>query len=250
VTRHLRRLAPLALGVGTVSLLSSCASSFGIPDGATEQGQDVNDLWGQFFVTSMFVGGITLGLILIAIVVFRRRRGDDAWPKQSEGNVPLEVVYTAIPVAIVIGLWSISTMTVDRVLDVAPDPDVQVNVEAFAWGWRFAYPDDDVEVVSAPDTDGPQMVLPVGRTTRIRLTSDDVIHSFYVPDFLFKRDAIPGRTWEFDLTPTETGVFEGACAEFCGLDHAYMRFSVRVVQPAEFERWLQQTSATQSEVAA
>jgi cytochrome c oxidase subunit 2 len=232
--------------VGAPLVLSACASSFGVPDGATEQGREINDLWGRFFVASLIVGGITLALIAIAVVVFRRRRGDDDLPAQSEGNVPLELVYTAIPVAIVMLLWSLSMTTENRVLEVSEHPDVTVEVEAFAWGWRFSYPDQGVELVSEPGTAGPQMVLPVGATTRIVLTSDDVIHSFYVPDFLFKRDAIPGRTWEFDLTPAETGVFEGACAEFCGLNHAYMRFTVKVVDPAEFTAWASQAASAQT----
>ncbi|MEX0754950.1 MAG: cytochrome c oxidase subunit II [Actinomycetota bacterium] len=247
---HVRRVLTALVVVVGAALLSGCASSFGIPDGATEQGREINDLWGRFFVASLIVGGITLALIVIAIVVFRRRRGDDALPRQSEGNVPLEIVYTAIPIAIVIVLWSLSMTTENRVLDVADDPDVSVHVEAFAWGWRFGYPQEGVELVSEPDTAGPQMVLPVGRTTRIRLTSDDVIHSFYVPDFLFKRDAVPGHVWEFDITPAETGVFEGTCAEFCGLNHAFMRFSVRVVEPAEYESWLRTAADAQAEQEA
>ena len=81
-------------------------------------------------------------------------------------------------------------------------------------------------------------MLPLGRTIRVVLTSNDVIHSFWVPDFLFKRDAIPGRPTQFDLTTTEAGTFRGECAEFCGLNHAYMTFRVRVASPEAYAAWL------------
>ncbi len=247
VRRVLRRVRLLVPPVAVALSTAACASSFGVPDGATEQGRSINDVWGRFFVASLIVGGVTLALIVIAIVVFRRRRGDDTLPAQSEGNVPLEIIYTAIPVVIVAFLWFTSMVSENRVLEVSDDPDVTVEVEGFSWGWRFTYPDEGVELVSEPGVDGPQLVLPRGETARIVLTSDDVIHSFYVPDFLFKRDAIPGRTWTFDLSPTATGVFEGACAEFCGLHHADMRFSVKVVEPSEYAAWASRTASAQTE---
>jgi cytochrome c oxidase subunit 2 len=99
-------------------------------------------------------------------------------------------------------------------------------------------------VIGTPQ-DPPELVLPVGQTVRIVLTSDDVIHAFYVPGFLFKRDAIPGRVTEFDLIPREEGEFRGFCAEFCGLDHARMTFTVRTVSPEEFEQWLEAARAAE-----
>jgi cytochrome c oxidase subunit 2 len=92
-------------------------------------------------------------------------------------------------------------------------------------------------VVGTPD-DPPEAVLPTGGPVRVVLTSPDVIHSFYVPEFLFKRDAIPGRTTSFDLTIERPGIYRGRCAEFCGLDHWRMRFTIRAVSPTEFEAWL------------
>jgi cytochrome c oxidase subunit 2 len=161
----------------------------------------------------------------------------------------LEVVYVAVPILLVSALFLLALSTDRKVQRLDPDPAVRVHVVAFAWGWRFEYPDLGVTIVSAPSgpgVDGPELVLPLGETARIELVSNDVIHAFWVPDFLFKRDAIPGVTQEFDVTPTETGTFEGACSEFCGLNHAYMRFTVSVVEPDDFAAW----SATHGGTAA
>jgi cytochrome c oxidase subunit 2 len=245
-----RRAAPAILMV----LATACSGSFGMPRGATEQGSDIFRLWQIFFVAAIPVAGIVYGLIFWSLIRYRRRRSDDpdALGSQFRGNHRLEVVYMGIPILIVIGLFVASAVTEVRVDAVSSHPAVTVNVEAFQWGWRFTYPSRGVTIVSAPSGEfvvGPQMVLPLGQTTRIVLTSNDVIHAFWVPDFLYKHDAIPGRTFMFDLTPTKTGTFYGECAEFCGLNHAYMTFSVRVVSPAEFDTWLAQQRAGQQGAA-
>jgi cytochrome c oxidase subunit 2 len=231
--RRYGRAAPLAL-----VLLVSC-SSFGAPAGATDQGRDVNVLWRVFVVAGICVAGIVYGLIVWSLVRYRRRRRDDpdALPRQFRQHVPLEVAYTAIPIVIVIFLFAATAVTNQRVTATADRPAATIHVQGFTWGWRFAYEGSGVRVVSAPDRP-PEMVIPVGEPVRIVLTSDDVIHSFFVPDFLFKRDAIPGHPTQFDLTAREEGIFAGRCAEFCGLNHAFMGFTVRVVAPDDYRRWL------------
>jgi cytochrome c oxidase subunit 2 len=242
-----RRAGPAALAL----LGTACSGSFGMPRGATEQGADIFRLWQIFFFAAIPVAGVVYGLIFWSVIRYRRRRSDDsdALGSQFRGNHRLELVYIAIPILIVIGLFAASAAVEVRVDRVSSQPDVVVNVEAYQWGWRFTYPRQGIRIVSPPSGEfvaGPQMVLPVGQTTRIVLTANDVIHAFWVPDFLYKHDAIPGRTFAFDLTPTKTGTFYGECAEFCGLNHAYMAFSVRVVQPAEFATWLTQLRAGQA----
>ena len=221
----------------------ACSSSFGMPRGSTEQGRDISDLWQVFFWAGIGVAGLVYGLIAWSLLRYRHRRHDDedAVGRAFHANLPIEIVYTSIPVVIVIVLFTLSLGTEDRASSVSPTPDMTLQVEAFSWGWRFTYPDDGVEVVSQPSGEGvpgPVMVLPLGETTRIELTSNDVIHAFWVPNFLYKRDAIPGRVNVFDVTPTDVGTYHGVCSEFCGLHHAYMTFTVQVVQPGEFEAWL------------
>jgi len=229
----MRRWAPLA---ALALALTACSSGFGMPEGANRQGREIFDLWRLLFVASVVVAAIVYGLIAFSLVRYRARGRDEVIRSPREHPV-LEIVYTAIPVAIVVFLWFVSWRTDDRVRAVELDPDVTVDVQAYSWGWRFSYPELGVTVVSEPGRPVPQLVLPVGETASIRLTSLDVVHAWYVPAFLFKRDAVPGRTSRFDITPEETGVFPAACAEFCGLNHAFMRFEVRVVAPDAFEAW-------------
>jgi cytochrome c oxidase subunit 2 len=230
-----------------VVLAGACSGSFGMPRGASEQAQETFEIWQFFFVAAIPVAGIVYVLIAWSLVRYRRRRSDEpgVLGSQRAENFPLEVVYTAVPVVIVVVLFALTIRTDDRVTAISPDPDLVVRAEAFAWGWRFAYP-EGVTVVSPPSGEEaaePVMMLPLGETVRISLTSNDTIHAFWVPEFLYKHDAIPGHTFEFDVTPTEAGTFQGHCAEFCGLNHAYMNFKVQVVSPGEFDAWFQQEAA-------
>jgi cytochrome c oxidase subunit 2 len=184
------------------------------------------------------VGGITYALILWAALRYRRRRGDgDDLPRQTRYRVPVEVTSAVIPFLIVIGLFTVSFRTETRVDHVADDPAVVVDVTGFQWQWRFDYPGTGISIVGTPSR-FPTMVVPVGQTIEINLLAQDVIHSFYVPDFLFKRDAIPGLHNRFDLTIPTAGVFRGECAEYCGLNHGDMTFYVRAVSPQQFQAWL------------
>jgi cytochrome c oxidase subunit 2 len=194
------------------------------------------------FLASVVVAAIVYGLIVFSVIRYRARGRQDVIHSPREHPV-LELVYTAIPVAIVIVLWVLSWRTNEDVMAVSAEPSATVDVQAFSWGWRFSYPDLGVTIVSEPDGPVPEMLLPAGETSTIRLTSADVIHAWYVPAFLYKHDAIPGRTATFDVTPVRTGVFGGACAEFCGLNHAFMRFEVRVVPAQDFEAWVERSAS-------
>jgi cytochrome c oxidase subunit 2 len=163
------------------------------------------------------------------------------------------LVYTAIPIAIVIFLFVASVVVEDRVDALSSHPDVTLDVQAFQWGWRFDYVGQGVTIVSPPSgefVEGPLIALPLGQTVRIVLTSNDVIHAFWVPGFLYKHDAIPGHTFRFDLTPMTAGTYSGECAEFCGLNHAYMTFRVRVVPASQFADWLGEQRASPGQGAS
>ena len=118
------------------------------------------------------------------------------------------------------------------------EPDVIVDVVGSQWRWDFSY--QDTEIVGTGEISSvPELVLPVGATVRFNLTSGDVIHSFWVPEFFYKRDLIPGETQSFDVDlGSETGTFEGKCAEFCGLEHYSMQFTLRIVSEGEFASWV------------
>lgn len=234
------RLFPVA---GAIGVLGACSSlpSFGAPDAASREGREILHFWKGAFVAAVAVGAIVLGLIVYVTVRYRRR--DEGVPGQRAGSTRAEVVYVGMPIVVVAVLFGFSTATEDDVTSLAPDPDVTVEVTGFQWGWRFEYRDrDGPVVVGSGERDSPRLVLPVGAVTRLILRSDDVIHSLWVPSFLSKRDLIPGIDNRIDVTPERIGVYDGRCAEYCGLDHWRMNFFVEVVSGDEFERFLTEAS--------
>jgi cytochrome c oxidase subunit 2 len=215
--------------------LAGCNSNFGLPEIASDQGAEVARLWRLFFLAALGVGGLVAGLILWSALRYRRR--SDELPKQTLFNIPLEVTYTVIPLVIVAILFASTMRATSKVNELAPDPDLVVEVTGFQWQWRFNYPDQGVDIIGATDQPA-EMVVPVGSTVRVLLTAADVIHAFYVPEFGVKRDAIPGRETPFDMKVTRAGTFtSGRCAEYCGLNHDKMSFTVRAVPRDEFDSW-------------
>ncbi len=206
----------------------------------TEQAADIDRIWDGLLIAAVAVGVVVIGLILFAVVRFRRR--DAALPRQRRENIPLEVAWTLVPLLIVAGLFAVTFVSVNALEEVDDDPDLTVEVIGFQWQWQFDYPASGVSVVGTADAN-PELVLPTGASVRFDLTSVDVIHSFWIPGFRYKRDVFPGQTQTFQVDVGDiTGAFPdtGVCAEFCGLDHTSMRFDVRIVSPDEFAAWQQQ----------
>lgn len=231
----MRRLAPLAAAL----LLAGCdLPSFGMPHPRTRQGDHVFGLWQGAVVAALVVGIVVYALILWSVIAYRRRRGDSSLPSQNPYNIPIEIVYTAIPIVIVLVLFAFTLRTERKVDALSAHPDVIVDVRGFQWQWQFVYEKEDVTVTGEQAGKRPQLVLPVGSTVRLKLRSLDVDHSFWVPDFLVKRDLIPRVDNQIDVDVTKAGTYVGRCAEFCGLDHYRMTFEVRAVSPAEYHRWL------------
>lgn len=208
---------------------------FGAPDPKSTQGESVFTLWQGFFLAAMAVGALVWGLLIFVILRYRRRSEDI--PSQKPYNIPVEIVYTVAPILAVVVLFGFSVAAENDVTDLEPDPVAHIDVIGFQWSWQFVYTDDDLTITGEPG-EPPEMVVPVDRPVQLRLISNDVAHSFWVPDFLSKRDLIPGVDNEISVTPTETGEYVGRCAEFCGLDHWRMNYTVRVVSLDEYETWL------------
>lgn len=238
-TREARLGVRFVAVVGAAVLLAGCSlPDWGSDNGATEQGRDIFRLWQWSVLGAVLVGALIWGLVLFVVFRYRRRkRAEAGLPTQRQYIIGLEVFYTIVPIVIVAVLFGYSYVTQTSVDALTDDPDYTVDVVGFQWQWQFEYAGENVTITGFPD-EHPVMVLPVGKTVRLRLRSRDVIHSFYVPGFLFKRDVIPGVLNEFDFDVTETGTFSGHCAEFCGLDHADMIFTVETVPSDEFEDWL------------
>ena len=219
--------------------LAGCGT--GIEHPVTEQGRHFRDLWSIFLPIAIAVVALIWGLVVWSVVRYRRR--SDAIPDQRQYHVPLEVIYTVVPLLIVAALFALSVGAERKITHVSDRPDERVTVVGFQWGWTFTYPDHGITVSGTADKP-PLLVLPANRTTQLDLRANDVIHSFWVPRFLTKRDLIPGIENAIDVNPTEVGQWVGRCAEYCGLDHWRMNFEVQVVSPAEFARWVTAAEAT------
>ena len=244
--------------VATLSLVSAC-SAVGVntdpkngylPEGVTETSQLVEDLWIWSWVAALAVGVLVWGLTLWCIVAYRKRKDDDGTlPVQLQYNVPLEILYTVVPMFMVGALFFYSEQATSQLQDVSKEPDVTINVVAKQWSWDFNYVDDNVhDTGDMAPLDGeagheeglPTLYLPKGERVEFVLTSRDVIHSFWVPAFLQKMDVNPGIVNRFQVVPTETGTFQGKCAELCGAYHSQMLFNVKVVEPEEYEAHIQE----------
>jgi len=223
------RLA-IAPGLAAV-ILAGCA-----PEPATSQGAQVKMLYDIFLIAAAFVFVIVAGLIGWSIVRYRAR-DDGREASTTDSNMRLELVWWAIPTILVIVLFILTAGVLGTVDEQTADPPVTVNVTGFQWQWQFAYEGTDVVVTGTPG-EQPVAVLPVGERIAFNLQSADVIHSFWVPDFLVKRDVIPGRTNRIEVTIDEAGTYSGLCGEFCGLLHSQMRFSIDAVPADTFQQWL------------
>ena len=234
-----RRLAAVAAGAIFLLLVTGCSTQdipnhISMPDPATEQGERIFHLWQATWVALWVVGALTWGLILGAAILYRRRKVGDV-PEQKRYNIPIEVMYTITPL-IVVAVFTIFTWRdTAEVVDVHEDKALTVNVVGYQWNWAFNYLEPEVYDTGSP-SDLPTLYLPLGEQVEFVLTSPDVAHSFWIPDFLMKMDVIPGRENVFQVRPTVEGEFVGRCAELCGTEHSQMLFEVEVLPPVEFDQ--------------
>ena len=219
-------------------LVGGCAEQLGLPTAETEQGVTVGRVFNLYLVVAYIVGAIVVGLIVFVIWRDRASRRGDGEGSQRHHNFALEITYTVIPFLVVIALTLVTLFSIGNVATTSQNPDLTVDVDAYQWGWRFTYTDSGVIIQTDADTPLPQLVLPASATIQFSLHSDDVIHSFWVPAFRFKRDLIPGTPTSFSVNTKEIASYDGHCAEFCGLQHAEMTFTVRTVDRQDFQTWL------------
>ncbi len=237
-----RRLIAGALATAVLLGTSGCTANeilfLDMPEPATEEASIVETLWQGAWIAAWAVGLLTWGLMLWAFFAYRRRK-NDAMPEQIRYNVPIEVLYTVAPLIMIFGLFFFAARDQSELMELTDDYDQQVQVVGFRWSWNFNYLDEDVYEIGTPQ-EFPTLWLPVDETVRFKLNSPDVVHSFWVPAWLFKLDVIPGQTNEFEVTPNKVGEFDGKCAELCGTDHSRMLFNVKVVSRAEFDAHIEE----------
>lgn len=239
-----RRALTTAALASVVLVLSGCSAEvteqwqrLGLPEPATEETSLIGDLWVGSWVAALAVGIFVWGLILWAVIAYRRR--NDEVPPQTRFNLPIEFLYTATPLVVIGVLFYFTVQHQDEILDTSEPADVTVGVIGQQWSWTFNYVDDEVSQVGTT-TEPPTLVLPVDQTVRFVLDSPDVIHSFWIPEFYMKMDVIPGHTNQFQVTPDTIGTFSGKCAELCGAYHARMLFNVEVVSQADYDAYIEE----------
>lgn len=255
-----RRLRLVLIALAVALALSACADEHPL-DTLTEAGpdaQEINDLFFPVLGVAIVVFFLVQGAIIYLVVRYRARRraaaaaayaadpdgddlyGDDEYPEQVHGNLRLELAWTIIPTILlaVISVFTLISLVELNEVSAAED-DLRVTVVGQQWWWEFQYHLDG-DTSTPPDiVTANELVMPVRQQVPLEITSRDVIHSFWIPRLNGKRDAVPGRTHPWVIEADEPGRYMGQCTEFCGLSHAYMRMYAVVLEPAEFEEWVQ-----------
>jgi cytochrome c oxidase subunit 2 len=255
--KRVSRALKLAVALGGVALASSgCSVSeairFGWPEGVTPQSDVMGSLWTWATIAALIVGVIVWALMLYP-VIFNRRKGEEM-PRQFQYNHSLEFLYTFLPLVMVAVLFYFTIEAQNFVTKKVANPDVTVNVVGFQWNWEFDYPGyktQDGQPVSTigSSSEIPLLVLPASKTIQYNLRSNDVIHSFFVPDFHFKRDVFPdpeknNQDSSFQNSIDRPGSFVGRCAELCGTYHSMMNFEVRALPPQQFDQYMKLRTQT------
>jgi len=234
--------------------------SLNLTQGVTEVSRDVYDLHMTVFYICCVIGVVVFGLMFYSMIRHRKSRGRE--PAKFHENVKVEILWTLIPFLILVGMAIPATSTLIAMEDTS-DADVTIQVTGSQWKWHYKYFDREVEFFSRLATQQEQisnkfeksenylrevdnpLVVPTGEKVRFLVTSDDVIHSWWVPDFAVKKDANPGFINEAWTRIDEPGIYRGQCAELCGKDHGFMPIVVIAKTPEEYAKWIDETEAKQ-----
>jgi cytochrome c oxidase subunit 2 len=259
--RHNRRLrwAAIPIAATLAIVLAGCTQAQlhgflpGFVEGeppVTNHTDRISGLWVTSWIVLLIVGIVVWGLILWAVVVYRRRKGQTGLPVQLRYNMPIEIFYTIVPLILVLGFFAFTARDQNAIEQPYANPDVKIQVYAKQWAWDFNYVSDNVYdpgIQVQPDDNSatpgsvqegevPTLYLPENKKITIQLDSRDVIHSFWVPAMLYKKDVIPGKTnYMYFSTTGRTGTFVGKCAELCGEYHSAMLFNVKIVPQSEYD---------------
>ena len=222
-----------------------------LPDQSSKEAERIDFVF--WFVTAICIGifAIVASISVYSLVKFRAKPDDDSDGPPIHGHTGIEITWTAIPLVLVVAMIVVSSVALAQ-NDRVPDDALRVEVWGQQFAWMFLYPPEGMEPgedkMACVERDqgrivegckvSPNLQLPVDRSARLYLSARDVIHSFWVPEFRQKQDAVPGITTEITVTPTEIGSYRLICTELCGLGHALMRTRSIVTSASDFERWL------------
>ena len=258
-----RRAGVIGIGMLASIIVTGCsmqeAQRGWMPEPATTQGsQETLPFWQGAWVAALAVGVLVWGLMIFAIIAYRRAKNPDNVPVQTRYNMPIEALWTIAPLIMVVGVFFYAATRESELTSLKSPTQQTVDVVGFRWSWIFNYVNEDVFDTGEPVYTGsfdtrvddaagvpadtplmPTLYLPVNKSVQFNLNSPDVTHSFWVANFLFKLDTVPGRTNSFQVTPTVEGTYAGRCAELCGVDHSRMLFTVKVVSQQEFDAHVQ-----------
>jgi cytochrome c oxidase subunit 2 len=216
--------------------------------GVTNHTERVVSLWNGSWIVLYAVGIIAWGLMFWAIIVYRRKKNDTEIPAQFRYNMPIETLFTVIPFILVLGFFALTARDIDAI-EKPVASDYRIEVVGKQWSWDFNYTNDNVFdsgiqlQKDGSEAELPTLYLPVNRSVEFDLISRDVIHSFWVVDFLYKKDVFPGRVNKMYLTPQVIGEYKGKCAELCGEFHSAMLFNVKVVSQADYDARMSELAA-------
>jgi len=237
----------------------------------TDQSELMMNLWVGSMLAAAAVGLTVWGLTFWCIAAYRKRDnklpeqerlGEEFLPPQTKYNLPAELTFTGLPFILIGVLFYFTVIVQDEVTHISENPTACTEVTAFKWNWQFTYKGEDCEPIETAEGEPivetgdsqyiPVLVVPNQDDVRFVLQSKDVIHSFWVPDLLFKRDVIPGddnQFSEFEVDFNTEGAYVGRCAELCGAYHAFMNFEMRVVSPDDYQTFIDERidGATTSE---
>jgi len=234
-------IAPIALA------LSGCSkvSSLGFPEGASSINDISLSLWQGAWIAAGVVGVITLVLILWPAVFHRAKASQGEFPRQTQYNVPVEIVYTVIPFIIIAVMFYFTAVKQNEITEKSPAVAHEITVNAFQWSWQFGYPEaGEKAVVTGSPEKPPTLVVPVGERVRYIITASDVVHGFWIPAFMIQIQNLPGVTNNLEFTANEIGEFPGRCNILCGRSHSQMLFTVKVVSQADYEKYLETLKAS------
>jgi len=230
-------------------LLTGCSkvSELGFPEGVSSVNDISLSLWQGAWIAAGVVGIFTLILILWPAVFHRGKKVGPEFPKQTQYNVPVEIVYTIIPFIIVAVMFYFTAVKESAIMAKSTTPVHEISVTGFQWSWQFAYPEAGAQaVVTGTPANPPTLVLPLGERVRYTILSNDVIHGFWIPAFMIQIQNLPGVTNHLEFTANKLGEYPGRCNILCGRAHSQMLFTVKVVSPAEYTMYLETLKGNQA----